>query len=351
MKCGVGDYTRSLTTALAALPSMKVGVLTNRDAQDAVGANPIALFPIVSRWNLHATTEVIQIYRQWAPDIVHIQYPTQGYGQFLLPWLLPIISLAMGKKLLQTWHERIGGRYAPLFLLNAVIPGSLIVVRPNYRETLPGMFRWILRKKTFTLIRNASSIPRVELGAQERQLLRSKYLGGQNRLIVFFGFAYHHKGIDLIFDIAEPASDHIVIIGELSQAGTAIHELIRHNQTERWLGKLTLTGFLPSNQVAALLAASDAVILPFRTGGGNWNTSIHAAVLQGTFVITTSITRNGYDRKRNVYYAKVEDVHEMKSALDNHAGERRAYNQEIDRDEWSRIAAEHFSLYSSLLTE
>jgi len=74
-------------------------------------------------------------------------------------------------------------------------------------------------------------------------------------------------------------------------------------------------------------------------------------VLQGAFLITTSVMQNGYDAKRNVYYAGVDNVQEMKSALGDYAGRRRAYDHDVDRDEWGQIAAEHHSLYESLLSQ
>jgi len=98
-----------------------------------------------------------------------------------------------------------------------------------------------------------------------------------------------------------------------------------------------------------LLAVADAVVLPFRDGGGEWNTSIHGATLQGTIVITTSQSGSGYDKKHHVYYAKVDDVQEMRSALEVYAGRRREDDAHPDKNAWREIAAEHHLLYEHLL--
>ena len=148
-----------------------------------------------------------------------------------------------------------------------------------------------------------------------------------------------HKRVELLFEIADPATDQIVIVGEMIHKGDYLNEIKRRATVESWLEKVTFTGFLPNTDVAALLTIADAVILPFRNGGGEWNTSIHGAVLNGAFVITTSLTQNGYDKKRNVYFAKVDDVQEMRSALDTYAGVNRQYDADIDRDEWQHIAS------------
>ena len=88
------------------------------------------------------------------------------------------------------------------------------------------------------------------------------------------------------------------------------------------------------------------MVLPFRDGGGEWNSSIHAAVAQGTFVLSTSRTETGYDPTRNVYLAEVENVDEMKVALTSYAGTRR--NTAMDPDEWISIADRHQAFYESL---
>lgn len=80
-----------------------------------------------------------------------------------------------------------------------------------------------------------------------------------------------------------------------------------------------------------------------------WNTSIQAALKQGTFVLTTSRDQHGYDCSSNAYYAQPDDVADMNCALRTHIGERK---DEIDNDpasEWEAIAEAHRALYASVL--
>ena len=65
-------------------------------------------------------------------------------------------------------------------------------------------------------------------------------------------------------------------------------------------------------------------------------------------MITTSLTKSGYDEKLNVYYAKVDDVQEMKLALNTYAGKRRMHDIDIDKDEWRQIAKDHISFYENI---
>ncbi len=352
MRCGVGDYSCRLARALAVDPATRIGVLTSVPGENTGKTVGIEIFPVIKCWGFAEALNVIRLIRHWSPDVVHIQYPTQGYGNGLLPWIVPIISFAMGKRVVQTWHESygIGIRSAPKFFLKAIIPGGLVVVRPQYEAGLPMALRWALWNKRCVFIRNASPFPKIDLDENVKHDLRKQYLKGQKRLIVFFGFVYPHKGTDLLFEIADPASDQIVIAGEIDENNDYHRRIMSLASASPWAGKVAVTGFLLAEDIAALLSIADAVILPFRVGGGEWNTSIHAAVSQGSFVITTSLTHQGYDESRNTFYAKVDDAQEMASALDIYAGRKRKNGSDIDRDEWKAIADKHRSLYEALVS-
>jgi len=348
MKCGVGDYSYHLAKALAADPKVSVSILTSVFDGVPDKISGVEIFPVIRRWDIAEAPRVMKIIRRWSPDIVHIQYPSLGYYNGLLPRILPMISFLMGKTVVQTWHE---GRSALGLFLLAVFPSTLVVLHPSYKKLLNPMLRWaLLRKPVFIPV--ASNIPVIKIDKQKQDALKQKHLKNQKRLIVFFGFVYPHKGIELLFQIADPVSDQIVIAGELGAAGDYGQEILRRSSVEPWLGKTTITGFLPNDDISALLSVADAVILPFRNGGGDWNRgSVKASVTHGAFTITTSLTQNGYDKKHNVYYAKVDDVQEMKTALNNYAGKRRDYDADIDRNEWREFADKHRSLYEHLLSE
>lgn len=350
MRCGVGDYSFKLAKALSAEPGMQVGVLTSTLANSDNQNNGVVIFPAIKKWSLFEVFQAVKIAKCWSPDIVHIQYPTQGYGNGWLPWILPVIFFLMGSRIVQTWHGGDGRRDLLKFCLKLIVPAQLVVVHASYEDNFHPMMLWAVLRKNPVFIPNASAIPRVEPDPQSRDLIKKQYLKEQKRLIVFFGFVMAHKGVELLFEIANPAVDQIVIAGEIVEDSEYCQEILRRASADVWREKVTITGFLPAADAAELLAVADAVILPFRIGGGEWNTSIHGAVLNGAFVITTSLTRNGYDKKRNVYYAKVDDIQEMKSALSIYGGMQMEFDAEIHGDEWGGIAKKHKSLYENVLT-
>ena len=342
-KCGIGDYTAELARHLRAA-HVETLVLTSQARTSRDGPPACRT---MREWRIGELAALRRAISEWQPDIVHVQHPGQGYGRRWLPWLVPLIAFSARRKVVQTWHERYSRSRAPRVLLKAVVPGALVVVRPDYVEGLHPSMRWSVRRRLLRYIESGPTIPVCALDSAALAALRDRYLDGQRRLIVFFGFLYPHKRVEQVFDVCDPATDRIVIAGE----ATADAEGYRAALAERaasppWTGKATLAGFMAAHDIAALLAAADAVVLPFQHGGGNWNTSIHAATSQGTFVVTTSTERTGYDAREHVWYTAADDVDAMRTALSHNAGRKRSSSDSHAR--WTKIAAEHAALYREL---
>ncbi len=348
MRCGVGDYVQQLACALKRAGGGEVAVLTSVSADATTDSHSVRVFPVIDRWSPSRLLTVFRVFKDWTPDIVHVQHPAQGYGGRSLPWLVACLAFLMKKKVFQTWHEGFSRRDAPLVLIQALISRTLIFVRPRYTDRLHTQMQWILRGRRTEYIPNASAIPGADLDESRRVALRQRYLAGQQRLIVFFGYLYKHKGLELLFEICDSNRDRIVIAGQFPEGDPYSEEMQQLASSEEWRGKVDFVGFLPVEVVGQLLAAADAVVLPFKNGGGEWNTSIHAAVLSRSLVITTSLTKHGFDENLNIYFARVNGVQEMKEALDRYEGKRRNFSPEIDRDEWMDVAAKHWSIYKSM---
>ena len=90
----------------------------------------------------------------------------KGYGQRYLPCLLPTLFSLMNFPIVQTWHEYHLER-GKRNLLNVILGGGLITVRPNYRETMSNWYRWLIRRKHFGFIPSASAIPRIQLSEEK----------------------------------------------------------------------------------------------------------------------------------------------------------------------------------------
>jgi glycosyltransferase involved in cell wall biosynthesis len=161
--------------------------------------------------------------------------------------------------------------------------------------------------------------------------------------VVFFGFVYPSKGIELLFDIATPSSDSVIIAGAVKD-DVYIHQLAEVALAKGWRkDQFHFTGFLSPQDAADLLAAADAVLLPFLKGGGEWNTSIHSALVHGTLVIATAVSPRGDEPQHNLYTAAPMDVNAMRTALDQLAGRRGS--PKSTESQWQEIATAHVDFY------
>jgi len=368
MFCGVGDYTYALALALAQSGEVDVRVVTS------IGANPgklpskLEVLPVVKSWRLHEVIQVLREVRSWRPDLVHIQLPSVAYGDKILPYLLPLCVRLVGIRVVQTWHFCAAApeifRLMPFkFLCSVVVPGILFTVHESYEKRMAIPFRWLFRRKFVKYIPTVSAIQAVELSGSQRSELRAKYTRTGCFMVVYFGFLYPGKGVEQLFEIADASESQLVIVGgsfsgpevrvfpkfmRTETAGYA-DSIRRLAETDKWRGKVTLTGFLPPGEVAQIIASADAVVLPFLAGSNTWNTSVYAVQAQGTFLLTTSKERRGYDTALNTYFAMPGDIDTMKTVLRQYAGQR-ATRRIPPESAWQSTSNVHLRLYKTQIS-
>jgi len=339
MRCGVGDYTAGLAGALRDSGRVRVGILIGEPATEGpAGVDMVR----IRGWSLWNALGALRAVAAWRPDIVHMQFPTQGYESRWLPWFLPLLLRLSSVRVVQTWHEimPMGLRSLPLCLTR----DDVVVVRPSYIESTARWCRRLLACRRIVFVPSASSIPRAHLTEQERTRLRKEVGHGQERVVSYFGFAYPHKGIERLFEIADPRRDSLVLICDLQEDDPYHRLILEKSRKPPWSGKVSLIGFLPPQELANVLAASDAVVLPFTGGGGDWNTSLRAAAAQGVLVVTTSTSTDAYDAARNVHYCPPGDIGSMRAALASRIGHR-VEPPDAARDDWAAIADAHIRIY------
>jgi glycosyltransferase involved in cell wall biosynthesis len=347
-KCGVGDYTYCLVEQLSKIDGLSVAVIVQKNLSYEKSNSAVTVFDIVDRWRLLDFFAIRRVVRSWNPDVIHIQYPTQGYGRAILPWCLPALLELLGEKVVQTWHEGFEFLPRPIMSLKALSSGPIVVVRKNYWDLFTGVTKHLNSIKKTIFIGSAPSIYASQKTERELSTLRRKHLGHeQERLIAFFGFIYPNKGVEQIFEIADSARDRILLMGEFDRRRPYCRALEDLSNEPDWSGKVEILGFVLPEAASDLIAASDAIVLPFPDGGGEWNTSILAAKVNGSFVLTTSKTRRGYYDSENVYYARPGDIHELSAALDRYAGTKLNKRSSNYETEWRRVADQHVELYQA----
>lgn len=339
--CGVGDTTALLARAMAKQPGVEAGILIAR------GEMPDARVTIVRTkdWSLWRSLAILVRIHRWRPDVVHFQYPTEGYRGQGAPWLLPLLCRMTGLRVVMTWHED-RPRFHPAEVFNAMLPGGVVVARPELPRGFSRLGRLLTSFKTFRYIAIGSTLPVAELDDEQRSAMRARFSGG--RLIAYFGFAYPHKRIEDLFEIADPATDVLILVCSLDPRYEYQRRILELAASERWKGRCFVTGPLAADEAANLLAAADAVVMPFAGGAGPWNSSLRGARMQGTFTLTTALDRRGYDANENSYYALPQDLADMRDALQRYAGTRRPAAVAEAREEWLTMARAHLDFYRDL---
>ncbi len=338
-ECGVGDYTFRLAQALSSSRGREVAVLTTGNLRSKSAWD---VFPIMQRWRLSEVPGFIGKVLSCRPDIVHFQYPSEAFRGSRVPSILPALCRLLPTKVVVTWHEPYHGRSRLHPVLHCLGAHGVVTLFPESRLDLPRLVRPMCNRRPRMWIPNASNLPVSQLTSAEKLHLRTCLLGGRQRLVVFFGFVSPSKGVEDVFHIADRETDALVIMGGVHDEAYAQH-LKRSAKAAGWNEVVTFTGFVSPEHAADVLAVADAVLLPFPGGSHNANSSIHAALAQGTLVITTAVPARGDEPDSNLYTAAPQDISGMREALARLGG-RRAPASSVDGI-WEKIAQTHIRFY------
>ena len=344
MQCGVGSYTARLLAALAERDDMDITFLGDVRAADAKLPPGVNGCFGISRWSLRELPVTRRLIA--SADVVHIQFPTQGYGYGALPFVLPIFCKLLRIPCVKTLHEP---RLGPLDLLLSLGQATCITPRPDIRGQMDFLRRHSVGRANFHVIRNASMLPVVALSLADKERLRVRYAPSGSILMLFFGFPSPAKGCETLLDIAmADPKIHVVLAGAINKGNPYHRQLLEKIRVAGLQQRVHTPGFLDDHALSQLIATADAVALPFTRGSGDWNTSLNAARTQGTFVVTTSLNRTGYSKEENTFYAFPGDIRAMLEGIVTYAGTK-TVARETDA-EWEHIASRHAEIYRSVLS-
>ena len=196
LKCGVGAYTQRLAQALAEFTDVKVTVLTDTRAIGATVRDGVEVLPVISGWYIPELIRVVKYVWRLSPDVVHIQYPSQGYSD-RMPKFMPLLMRMLRVPCIQTWHEPVLDKRWWWMSLGM---DALITVREELMSILPDATQHALRHKRFSWIPAASILPTVILRDDERSEIRRRYISDSEILLVYYGFVAPLKGIEVLLE-------------------------------------------------------------------------------------------------------------------------------------------------------
>ena len=305
-RCGVGDYTYFLGTALARC-GYDVHVLTS------VGGTDHALYPadenlcvhrVVHRWGVRGIPEVLRCLGRLDPQLLLIQYAPHSFNRRGLTFavnLLPALSRVSNRtRVITNFHEL----YIPFHRslkrsLGAAWQRSAALLLALGSQSLTATaLEWSRRlkrigvRKPIEVIPAGSNIPLAPISEEERVRLRKGVLGKSDGLLVAGFGARHDRDIPAVLHGLQQLKMHthakLLWIGGGSpdkMHTLRIEEAIRdcglENKDVEW------TGVIPHQEVSRLLSACDVMVLPFVDGVSTRRTSAVSGFQHGLPVLTT----------------------------------------------------------------
>lgn len=308
MQGGVGDYTRELARAWAAL-GHEVFVLTSVRAFPVESEPGITVQPSVERWGRwgsHNHTprgdkQAIEWVQANQLDVVNVQYQAAAYNMHAAANDFP----------------RLLGRFVPIYTTfhDLLVPYLFPKAGPLRKRLIYQMARQssgvivtnIADEFELKIAGDMPPIACIPIGSNiavepppdfSRETWReSMHISPTVFLIGYFGFINSSKGVDTLAQavrilIEKQPNAELVIIG--GQTGHSDKTNIEQaDEAERLIGGLGIsrrvrwTGFIPPEQVSAYLMACDVVALPFKDGVSFRRGTLMAALAHGCAIVTT----------------------------------------------------------------
>jgi glycosyltransferase involved in cell wall biosynthesis len=314
--CGVGDYSERLLNAL------------NKES------NLFELFH-KTNWSVGNLFSYLKEIKSKKADLIHIQYPTEGYGYSFLPLLLMVFLPQ--KKMIVTIHELSNRTFkARVFTLLLLFFSDKIIVTNDIEYGYLKKFPILNRKKIF-IINIGSNIPKANNSG--------KKFSERKIDLAYFGHIRPIKGLESFIALANKFCDtkRCTIIGQnLSKYQPYLEEL----QTKSDNISYVLNGSVL--QTADNLSECKIVYLPFPDGVSLRRGSLMAAALNGCVIVTTYSD----DKMTNDFFEKYcylvnneDEATKIIEQLFDVDGVDKNVSKLMDLFSWEEIAKRHFEVY------
>jgi glycosyltransferase involved in cell wall biosynthesis len=320
-ECGVGDYTTCLATALTSL-SADIHVITAGD------------------WHFFGARKILTFFKQQKFDIVHLEYPTVGFGHQLGPQVVSLLH-----KSIVTIHEASQRHILRKISLLpfAVRPEHIIFTSVFEQQFVSQWLPWTARSSS--VIPVGSNIPLVH-SSGPRNLSE----------IVYFGLILPRKELDHVFALADlirarNLSLVVRVIGHVSPKHQSFFQTL---QARGATLPIVWDCNLSDHQIAERLAQASVAYLPYSDGASDRRTTLKTALQSGVAVVTTRGPHTTGDLAQLVKLAQdPQEALSVITSLLQDLNERLRLGQQAvhfaQSYSWERIAKRHLGVYDSVL--
>lgn len=321
--CGVGDYTYNLYKALSVRSEIDIIIFYK------------------SLWKLNLLRKYYNEIKKIKPDIVHLQYPTYGYGYSFLPLLLMAI---LPYPSVITIHEFSSRTYKARLFTNILLCFVNEVVVSNNEELNYIKNNILLKKKKVSVINIGSNIPQSK---NNNRAFNLRYYD-----IVYFGHIRPLKGIEsFIKDFKKLQSKFPSIKGAIIGQTLPQYQNYFEQLNIKSDNNLELIVNKSENDVSDYLANSKIAYLPFPDGVSYRRGSLIAATLNGCQIITTYSKSEVLNISFQPYVHLVRDNNLIENVVNDILKKEMAKKNVLELGcsfSWDQIALKHLDLYQSI---
>ena len=321
--CGIGDYTARLVDSLKEL-KVDVGVLTGQD------------------WSPAGVPKLIDRIKSFQADIVHMQYPSLGYGYQIGPQLL-----ANACPMVVTIHEVTQAHFVRQLSLYGFSVRSQRIVFTTEAERSYAKRRcpWIAEKSS--VIQIGSNVPVTLMAASEK-----------SDIVGYFGLIRPVKGLEQVLEAASilhrSGSDlRVRIIGRVVPGLEPYYEDLRSSSRN-----LPIEWFIgvDDSALADLIGSCRFAYLPFPDGASERRASLIAFMEAGACIVTTNGEQTIDFMKGAMRFSKnatdaVGIMQELRDDPDSCLHIQESVKSVAQRFSWSKIAQAHLKLYREILRQ
>jgi glycosyltransferase involved in cell wall biosynthesis len=335
-RCGVGDYTYFLASALAR-SGHTIDVLTCKAEPDdslyPLSAG-IRVHRVVGSWRIWELRNVIRHIRKLDPQVLVIQYTPHSFdhrGMTIAVNLLPaLLRFRGGVRIVTNFHElfisfdrslrrslgALWQRIAAILLASG--SHAITVTAIEWQRLLKRMG---IRKR-IQAIPVGSNIPQVTINETDRVLLRARFISTDGGLLLVGFGDVRDRDVAAAFNAlrqfkTQRAAKLLWIGG--SNRDKRYPAVVEHLMAVNGLKEEDVywTGHLPHPEVSRILSVCDVAILPFIDGVSTRRTTAVTVLQHGLPLLTTQNTRvePWFVHRENAYMVPVGDTRALADGL------------------------------------